>query len=301
MIRALAPLAFACFFALSTGATQASDVTINTAAGQATVPFAPAKTVAFDIAAIDTLDAIGVMPTGIVNRLYVDYLGKIEGQAAIVGTLFEPDFEAINAMQPDLIILGPRTAASAEALQRFAPTIDMSIWGDDFLQQTMGRLTAYGQIFNRTDTADRLKSEFQDLIDAARQAVKGKGKALIVMTNGPKISAYGEDSRFGWLHRELGIAVATDGITSSRHGEAISFEYIQQVNPDWLIVIDRAAAIGQVGDNASQTLDNALVADTTAWKQDQIIYLDSAKAYIASGGIQATGDIIRTITDAFSK
>ena len=96
-------------------------------------------------------------------------------------------------------------------------------------------------------------------------------------------------------------AVANDGIASSRHGEAISFEYIQQVNPDWLIVIDRAAAIDQVGDNASQTLDNALVADTTAWKQDQIIYLDSAKAYIASGGIQATGDIIRTITDAFSK
>ncbi len=38
-------------------------------------------------------------------------------------------------------------------------------------------------------------------IEAARTAVAGKGDALIAMTNGPKVSAYGPRSRLGWSRR----------------------------------------------------------------------------------------------------
>ncbi len=73
------------------------------------------------------------------------------------------------------------------------------------------------------------------------------------------------------------------------------------MNPDWLIVIDRAAGIGSPDTAARQTLDNALVGETKAWKKGQVIYLDAAKIYVASGGYNATLGTLRELADAFEK
>ncbi len=83
------------------------------------------------------------------------------------------------------------------------------------------------------------------------------------------------------------------------HGEAISFEFIRDANPDILIVVDRLAAIGRDGERAQTTLDNALVHETTAWKTGKVIYLNSAPLYIASGGIQSMTMTLDEITTAF--
>ena len=90
-------------------------------------------------------------------------------------------------------------------------------------------------------------------------AIAGKGKGLIILTNGPKISAYGQGARFGWIHGELGLPEAVENIETTAHGEAISFEFIHQADPDWLLVLDRAAAIGAEAQGAQATLDNPLV------------------------------------------
>ena len=71
----------------------------------------------------------------------------------------------------------------------------------------------------------------------------------MVLTNGPKISAYGPGSRFGWFHSELDLPEAKEGIAPSNHGEAISFEFINEAQPDWLLVIDRVAATGANGED----------------------------------------------------
>ena len=61
-----------------------------------------------------------------------------------------------------------------------------------------------------------------------------------------------------------------------------------------MIIVDRAAAIGQENQSAKTTLDNALVAQTTAWQNDQVIYLNAADVYISGGGIQS---VMRTLDD----
>ena len=45
----------------------------------------------------------------------------------------------------------------------------------------------------------------------------------------------------------------------SNHGQAISFEFIAQTDPDWLFVIDRDAAIGREGTSAQRMLDLSLI------------------------------------------
>jgi iron complex transport system substrate-binding protein len=71
------------------------------------------------------------------------------------------------------------------------------------------------------------------------------------------------------------------------HGDAISFEFIAEVDPDWLIVVDRGAATGAEGPSAAETLNNPLVAGTKAAKAGQVVMLNAADLYIAGGGYQA--------------
>ncbi len=278
----------------------ADTVTIETARGPAEVPASPEKIAVFDLSAFDTLNALGVSVAGTVDKAYLDHLKDAHEKAEVVGSLFEPDFEAINAMQPDLIVVGSRSAEQLEPLSKFAPTIDMTVWGDDLLGQAKARIAAYGKLFDRADKASAFSAELDEKLAKARETVAGKGSALIVMTNGPKVSAYGKGSRFGWLHQALDLPEAVETNSENSHGEAVSFEFIRDANPDWLLVIDRSVAIGAEGARADETLDNALVAETTAWKNGQVIYLNAADLYIAGGGARSIMNTLDLLIEGFS-
>ncbi len=279
---------------------QAQSVTVETAAGPAEVPPGPRTVVALDLAAIDSLDALDVPLAGVPAFTPPAYLADAMAGVPTVGTLFEPDYEALAVMSPDLIVAGGRSQAQVEALSEVAPTIDMTIWGEDMIGQARARVEAYGTLFGAEEKADALLAAFDAALEETRQAVSGKGDALILLTNGGTISAYGDDSRFGWLHTALDLPEAFADITAETHGESVSFEFIAEVDPDWLIVIDRAAAIGQEGEAAAATLDNPLVAGTTAGETGQIVYLDSAAIYLAGGGIQSMTLLLDQLREAFS-
>ncbi|SDE82217.1 siderophore ABC transporter substrate-binding protein [Limimaricola pyoseonensis] len=285
--------------ALPALAASAETVTIETARGPAEAPRAPQTVAVYDIAAIDTLTALGVTPAGVPDNLYLDRLAPLAETAEAVGTLFEPDLEALNALAPDLVIVGGRSSEQLDSVGRVAPSIDMTIWGDDMIEQALDRLKAYGDLFGKAAEADALAAQFQAKLDRLQAAAADEGDAMILMTNGPKVTAYGAGSRFGWLHAASGLPEAVEAIDEATHGEAVSFEFIAEADPDWLIVIDRAAAIGETGAGAAETLDNALVADTTAWREDQVVYLNSAEAYIAGGGIGALESAVDALLAAF--
>lgn len=299
MNHRLKSLALAAAF-FSAGSVFAAELQVETAAGPKMVT-TPVETIAvFDIAVVDTLDKLGIKPAGLPSNLYIKELSHLNDGATVVGDIFEPDLEALSALAPDLIILGGRSSTKVDATTAVAPTIDMTMDGDDLLDQARARLATYGRLFGKEAAADAARKELDAAVEAARSAVAGKGKALIVMTNGPKVTAYGPGSRFGWLHRSLDLPAAIEDVEAATHGEAVSFEFIREANPDWLIVLDRAAAIGSNEQNAKLTLDNELVAKTTAWKKGQVVYLPSGDFYIAAGGVQAMTRVYAAITEAFA-
>lgn len=279
----------------------AADVEIETATGPATVAAAPETVAVFDIAALDTLTALGVTVAGVPNLVYLKSLSDVAAGAEVVGTLFEPDFEALAVMQPDLIVAGGRSSAQVEALSEIAPTIDMTILGDALLDQARSRISAYGTLFDIEDAADSLIAELDARLEDARAAIANKGNGLILLTNGGKISAYGANSRFGWLHSELGLPEAVAGLDSETHGQSVSFEFVADADPDWILVVDRGAAIGAEGEAAAATLDNPLVARTKAAINGRIVYLDAAPLYIAGGGASALRHTLDEIVLAFGK
>lgn len=276
----------------------AETVEIDTATGPQAAPLNPAKVVALDLSAIDTLDALGVEIDGIPNITPPAYLADAFDGVATVGTLFEPDFEALAVMAPDVVFAGGRSQTVIPALTEVAPTLDMTIDATKLIDDAKSRITAYGAIFGLSPEAQALTQELEAALADAKAMAEGKGDALILMTNGGKVSAYGDKSRFGWLHTAVGIPEAYPDVADGRHGEAVSFEFIADVDPDWIFVVDRSAAIGQEAEAAAVTLDNPLVAGTKAGQNGQIVYLDSAPLYLAGGGVQSLNHTLSEIMTA---
>ncbi|EIE50157.1 ferrichrome ABC transporter periplasmic ferrichrome-binding protein FhuD-1 [Citreicella sp. 357] len=283
----------------------AQDVTIDTATGPVTLTQAPQSVVVFDAPSVDTISALGQPIAGLPSPLYMGSIGgmaRVLDAATPVGTLFEPDFEALAVMGPELIVAGGRSSTQLGPLSRIAATIDMTVdgAGGNMVSQTRGRIAAFGALFDREDAAAELTEALTAKLDEAAAAVKGKGKALVILTNGGKISAFGSGSRFGWLHDAVGLPQAHPGLQAETHGQAISFEFLAQTDPDWLLVIDRGAAIQADSQAARATLDNPIVARTRAAQNDRIVYLDAAPIYISGGGARSMMHTLDELIAAFS-
>ena len=288
--------------ALASGAN-AADVAVKHAQGETTVATNPEKVVVFDFATLDNLDRLGVKIIGVPGSIaFPEYLKKYDGaDYTKVGTLFEPDYEAVNAAEPDLIIVGGRSAAKYGELAKIAPTIDLTVPAKEFISGTEANIEKLGQIFGKETEAkaevDKLNSE----LAALKEKTKGKGKGLMILTSGGKISAYGPGSRFGVLHDSFGVEPAAPDLSVGNHGQPVSSEFILETNPDWLFVLDRDAAIGREGTSAKQLLDNELVRQTKAWKNDQVVYLNAQNWYLVGGGLGALHNTIQQLSAAFDK
>ena len=280
---------------------QGEKVTVKTARGDTVVPKNPQNVAVYDLGALDTLTALGVPVGATVDKSMLPYLQGAFDKAQHVGTLFEPNYEALGVFKPQLIIIGSRTSKAAQQLNELAPTIDMTADTKNLRTSAEERMDAYAQIFGKQAEAEKLKADINQAFDAAREAAKGKGKGLVLIVSGGKLSAQSPNSRLGgWLHQDIGLEPVDATMKEGSHGMPISFEYIKEKNPDWLFVLDRSAAIGEEGKAAKDVLDNPLVAESTAWKKGQVVYLDSS-AYLAAGGAKQLQTVAKQAAEAFKK
>jgi iron complex transport system substrate-binding protein len=278
----------------------AQEITVTHAQGETTLPGVPAKVVSFDFAAIETLEALGIEIAGLPGSNLPAHLQKYAGDDyAKVGSLFEPDYEALAALEPDLIIVAGRSSTAYPDLAKIAPTVDLSNDWVNFYASIKANAEIIGQIFDKGAEIEALIAETDAKVEATKAAVADQGKGLIVLTSGAEVSAYGPGSRFGFIHDTLGVTPVIEDVEAATHGDAISFEFILEANPDLLFVIDRDAATGQGA--AAAILDNELVAETTAWKNDAVVYIDPVRAYIVNGGLISFGLMADQITEALSQ
>lgn len=298
-IRRTATALLAGFVALSTPVV-AQEITVTHAQGETTLPGVPEKVVSFDFAAIETLEAIGVDVAGLPGSNLPAHLEKYASDDyAKVGSLFEPDYEALAALEPDLIIVAGRSSGAYEELAKIAPTVDLSNDWADFYGSIQANADIVGQLFDKEAEIDALKAETDAKVEAAKAAAADAGKGLIVLTSGAEVSAYGPGSRFGFIHDTLGVTPVIEDVEAATHGDAISFEFILEANPDMLFVIDRDAATGSGA--AAAILDNELVAETTAWKNGDVVYIDPVRAYIVNGGLISFGIMADQVSEALSQ
>jgi iron complex transport system substrate-binding protein len=282
-------------------AVSVKTIEVDTVRGDVSLPINPAPLVVYDMTLLQDLAALDIAVAGAPSGLPLDNLhSETQPDPEEVGTVFEPDLEALNAMQPQAILVGSRMAEKYDELANIAPTLDMTIDTANIYESSKQRLHDLGALFGKSAQAAKLQGNIDNLIEQTQAATQDKGEGLVVMVNGNKLSVYGDKSRYGFIHTVLDIPMADDQVSDARHGQPISFEYIQKVNPDWLFVLDRSAAIGEDSIGAKAVLDNPLVAQTNAWSKDQVVYL-SPDSYLAFGGYHQWMQDLTTIKDAFTK
>ncbi len=283
-------------------AEKTEEMTVTHELGETTFNKNPEKVVVFDFGVLDSLDKLGVEAvTGVPQGNVPAYLEKYADAEKYenVGTLKEADFEAINAMEPDLIIISGRQADMYDEFSEIAPTIHMAVDTKDYMGSFKENMTTLGEIFSKEDQITEELATIDAQIEKAKETVSGSEEtALIVLANEGKVSAYGAASRFGLIHDVFGVNQADEGIEASTHGQSISYEYVLETNPDIMFVVDRNAVVGN-GTNAADSLENELVQKTNAYKNDKIIYLDPDYWYLSGGGLQSVTQMVTDVQSAF--
>ncbi|GAB1158148.1 petrobactin ABC transporter substrate-binding protein YclQ [Paenibacillus illinoisensis] len=282
------------------GAAQSNEeIVIKHQLGETKVKKNPQNVVVFDYGVLDTMDHLGVEVAGVPQEGVPPYLEKYKDtKYTNVGSLKEADFEKVNAMSPDLIIISGRLADSYEELSKIAPTIYMAVDTEDYMNSLTENVKTLGEIFGKEAEAEQALTTIQSSAQALKDKVTAAGKnALIVLTNEGKLSAYGAGSRFGVIHDVFGFKPADANIEVSTHGQSVSFEYVMETNPDYLFVVDRSAVVAGSGEAApaKQVIENDLVKNTTAYKEGHIVYLDPNYWYLSGGGLESIQEMIKEV------
>lgn len=274
------------------------ELTFEHELGETTVSVNPEKVVVFDFGILDTLDKLGVEVTGVPQANIPEYLSKYEDAAyENVGSLKEPDFEKIAEINPDLIIISARQMELYEEFTKLAPTLYVGIDTANYMESFTNNMEMIGQIFGKEDEIASELVAINEMIASVKEKAAEAGKGLIILANEGNISAYGPGSRFGFIHDELGVPASDENIEASTHGMNITYEYIAEQNPDYLFVIDRNAVVA--GEAAAQeAVENEIVQNTNAYKNDHIVYLDPNYWYLSGGGLVSVSEMVKAIDEA---
>lgn len=260
----------------------------------------PEKIVVFDYGVADILKNLGVDIVGLPkSRTLPEVLSVYaDDKYANVGDLKEPDFEAIEALNPDLIIIGGRQADQIDSFKEIATTVYLAVDGENYMDSFSAVVTDLGNLFDKQEEAKSALSKIETKVADLNKVVSEKGlSASVVMANEGGISLFSQASRYGIIYSDLGFKQLDKNIEESTHGQQITFEYFLENNSDYVFVVDRGAVTGK-GEAAQTLFDNEIMNKTDVAKNDNIVYLDSAVWYTMTGGIESTNIMIDEIADA---
>lgn len=261
------------------------------------VPVNPETVVSFDYGIIDALDSVGIEVEGLPkDGSLPKSLDKYKDEKyANVGGLKEPDFEATNNLNPDLIIISGRQAEMYDEFSKIAPTLLLNVDGANYMEDFTRNMDVLGKVFEKEEEIKSELDEINSQIEEVNKTVtENKANALAFMVDKGNLSVFSPESRFGIIYKQLGFEIKDPNIEASNHGQQVTFEYVASQNPEYIFVVDKGDATG--GDATAKSLfDNDLVKSTDAYKNGKIVYLSSPEWYVISGGINSTKTMINDV------
>ncbi|MGL4821168.1 MAG: siderophore ABC transporter substrate-binding protein, partial [Bacilli bacterium] len=215
------------------------ELKISHKLGEIAVKRNPENVVVFDYGMLDALDYLGVEVAGMPKGLIPKYLDKYnDAQYAALGDLKEPNFEAIQKLKPELIIISGRQEALYDQFSKIAPTLYVEVDGMDYFGSVRKNVTTLGQIFDKEQEAEQALKEIEAKAKSIRTRVEAEKRvALVTMVGEGSMSAYGAGSRFGVVYNALGYTPVDERIDDATHGQQISYEFIVKSNPQHLFVV----------------------------------------------------------------
>ncbi len=177
--------------------------------GVAEIPANPQRVVVLDGPILDAAMSVGVIPvgatTGIADAPWPSYLGEGTAEIVNVGTIEEPNLEAIVALAPDLILGSVvRNEAIYPQLAEIAPTVISDTLARDWREGFL----FFADALNRADLADEVVATYEERLAGVQDAL---GDALaettvsVIRVLGPEIRSYNINSFSGTILGDIGL------------------------------------------------------------------------------------------------
>ncbi|SEI53775.1 iron complex transport system substrate-binding protein [Myroides marinus] len=258
--------------------------------------------VVFDVGAMDNMAELGIPFKGMAKVYSPNYLSKYADDTNIVnvGSFMQPNYEEVAKVNPDLIIMSNWFDKDYPEFAKIAPTLSLGISGSNYLASTKDNLKTIGQVFQVEDKANALVDKIDAKVADMKEVIgKSDAKALLILYNNKSYSAFGVESRYGFMFKDLGVKPAAPELEgASDHGNIISSEFIMEHNPDIIFIIDRGAVMDNTIAEKSE-VENPLIQKTNAYKNGKIVYLDPNAWYLAGGGYISLNIMLDEIAKAY--
>lgn len=142
--------------------------------GTTCVPENPQRIVVLAHTTLANVLALGIKPIGRIGADLPPYLQQAS-DIQIVGEGWEPNFEKILLLKPDLILGKGRDRAAYDQLSRIAPTVLLEWNGTPSGKQ---HLKDVAQVLNKTEQAKSLMQDYDQRIEVFRQKMGDRLKQL---------------------------------------------------------------------------------------------------------------------------
>jgi iron complex transport system substrate-binding protein len=293
----------------SDDASSAGTVTFEDNNGTHEISTPPQSVVATDNRTFETLADWGIELQAAAVSLMPDTISYTEDPDIIdLGSHNEPDLEAVVAVDPDLIINGQRFTQYAGDFAELAPNatvVDLDPReGEPFDQELIRQITVLGEIFGHEDDAAQLVEDFEAAVARVQDAYDAEDTVMAVNVSGGDIGyiAPGLGRTLGPVFDFAGLtpALEVEGSSDNHQGDDISVEAIAEASPNWILVMDRDAAVSAddpaYAPAAEIVESSEALAGVPAVQDQQIVYMP-ADTY-TNEGIQTYTEFLNDFADA---
>lgn len=294
----------------ATSTVAEGTVTVVDNYGKKTVAVPPKRVVALDNRTFELLDAWGVVPVAAARALVPATIPGLKDNEEIVdlGNHREPNLEAIVAADPDVVVSGQRFTKYDDEIQKLVPEATLLQFepreGESFAEELIRQTEDLGKVFGKEAEAKQVVADFEAAIERARAAYDPAQTVMAVNVSGGEIGYVAPHVGRTWgpLFDLIGFtpALQVENASNDHKGDDISVEAIADSNPDWLLVLDRDAAVKKEGESPaalSVISDSAPLQNVTAVKEDNV-YVAPKDTYTNESILTYT-EILNDLADAF--
>jgi len=261
--------------------------TIKDAYGDVEVPASPSKIVVLDIGALDNLLELGIKPIGAPSILtagdpYPSYLKGTEGIANI-GTVNEPNLEAIDALKPDLIIGNQDTHDGIyDQLKGIAPTVFVETLGVTW----KNNLLLYADAVNRQAEGQKLLDAYGGRIDELKSALADKDaiEVSLIRPRADKVQVYLQETFAGTIMVDAGIARPA-AQQDAGFSKDVTEEQIADLDGDVILWFNRES-------DAFAKLEQSALWATLKGVQNGAVHPIDWEYWLSGLGIQAVNKVV---------
>ncbi len=282
-------------------ATQTRMVTDITGA-EVQVPDRPQRVVPLSEPTLDGVLALGVTPIGTVSGRgqsgVPNYLAEKTAGVPLLGGIGQPNFEAIGAAKPDLILVDGTSVNNnpevLEALKQIAPVVYTGYAGGEWRTNFRQVAGALGLV----EEGEKVIADYEAKVAATKGSLGARREQTfsIVRWQGTAPALILKELPPGQALVDLGLRRPTAQDTFGRgHSEPVSLENLQQIDADYIFFgtlggssVSNPKAGGSADlEGARKALEAAKQVPgftrLNAYRQDHIILVDGS-AWTSTGG-----------------